>query len=108
MTGLVIVVLAVVTVLLTSVLKNVEWSAKTKNLLAVGLSVLAGGAFVLQQNGWDVSAFASADLLEVVTLVYGAQQAVYNFVLNGTQLNAKLESVGVGSKADDNEELQGA
>jgi hypothetical protein len=108
LTGLVVVVLAVLTVLGTSVLKDVEWSAKTKNLLALGLSVLAGGAYVLQQEGWDVSAFASTDLLEVVTLVYGAQQAVYNFVFNGTRFNAKLESVGVGSgKADDNDELQG-
>jgi len=95
----VIVVLAVVTVLATSLLKNVEWSDRAKNLLAVGLSVLAGGAFVLQQHGWDVSAFASADLLETVTVVYGAQQAFYNFVLNGTAFNAALERSLVGSDA---------
>ena len=99
MTGLVIVVLAVVTVLATSLLKNVEWSDRAKNLLAVGLSVLAGGAFVLQQHGWDIGSFASTDLLEVVTLVYGAQQAFYNFVLNGTAFNSALEHSLVGSNA---------
>jgi len=101
LTGLVILLLGVVTVVGTSLLKNVEWSDKTKNLIALGLSVLGGGVYVLQQEGWDVSAFASVDLLEMVTMVYGASQALYGFVLNGTGFNTTLENSLVTPSGDE-------
>lgn len=83
----------VVTVLTTSLFKNVNWNPKQKNLLAVFISVIGAAITVIISKG-GMDAIISTDLLESVVLVYGGSQAFYNFVLNGTSLEEKLANVG--------------
>ena len=79
-------------VLLTSIIKHVNWTDKTKNLVATVLSVVA--AFVLFISGVDFSAVTAIDLLGLITSVYGTSQLVYNFIFSGTGLERKLASIG--------------
>lgn len=86
----------VLVVLFTSLIKNVEWNPKKKNFIAVVLSVLGAGISVLISGGLD--SLLTADLLQSIVLVYGGSQALYNFVLNGTIVEAKLANVGSNRK----------
>lgn len=90
-TGIIVLVAAVLVVLATSIFKNVNWSDKVKNLVATVLSVVAAVIGLLGGNGWDVSAFGGADVLETALLVYGASQLIYKFIFNGTRFNEVLE-----------------
>lgn len=96
MTGLLVFVFAVVVVLATSLFKNVDMSSRVKNVIAAALSVAGGAITAGIDAGWDFSSFAATDVLTTVLLVYGAAQAIYQFVLKGTQVDAKLESTGSG------------
>jgi len=95
MTGLIVLVVAVAVVLATSLFKNVDMSDKVKNLIATLLSVVGGVVTVLGTNGWDFSGFDGGDVLGTVLIVYGAAQLIYNFILKGTQVDAKLEETHV-------------
>lgn len=106
MTGLIILGVAVAVVLFTSLFKNLDWDARTANLIAVVLSAAGAGVYVLADNGWDVAALAQADLLATVTLVYGASQALYNFILKGTPLNETLETSLVKPSSVEYEEIE--
>lgn len=92
--GLLVFVLAVAVTLLTSLFKTVKLSAKWKSLIAVVLSVVAGAVTVWAANGGD---FSSVNVIEAVALVYAASQVIYNFILKGTSLDARLEAVGSGN-----------
>lgn len=89
-TGLVIFVVAVLVVLATSLFKTVDMSDKAKNLIAVVLSAVGGGLTALGTNGWDFSGFGAGDVLGTVLIVYGAAEAIYNFILKGTRPEAVL------------------
>lgn len=95
MTGLIVFGVAVLVVLATSLIKNVDMGNKTKNVIATVLSVIGGVATVLGTNGWDFTGFESGDVLGTVLIVYGAAQLLYNFILKGTHLEAKLEETHV-------------
>jgi cellobiose-specific phosphotransferase system component IIC len=95
MTGFIVFGVAVLVVLATSLIKNVDMGDKAKNLIATVLSVVGGVATVLGTNGWDFSGFEGGDVLGTVLIVYGASQLLYNFILKGTQVEAKLEDVNV-------------
>ncbi len=92
MTGLLILGFAVAVVLATSLFKQMQWSARTKNLIATVLSVLAGGITVYLTGG--VAALTTVDLLQTITIIYGGSQAVYNFMLRGTAVEDKIAAVG--------------
>jgi hypothetical protein len=90
--------LAVAVVLLTSLFKNVEWSDKVKNLVAVVFSVVGGAVSVWLSGGFD----GAVDVLQTSLLVYGASQLLYAFILKGTTPEAALANVSVfgGSAVD--------
>ncbi len=87
----------VLTVLLTSLFKNVNWSPRKKNVLAVVFSVVGAAITVILTQG-GVDALLTKDLLESVILVYGGSQAFYQFILNGTKVENSLANVGNKNK----------
>jgi hypothetical protein len=95
MTGLIVLVVSVLVVLATSLFKNVDMSSRVKNVIATVLSVIGGVLTVVGTNGWDFSGFDGGDVLGTVLIVYGAAQAIYQFILKGTQVDAQLEETKV-------------
>lgn len=95
MTGLIVFGVALLVVLATSLFKNVDMSSRAKNVIATVLSIIGGGLTVVGTNGWDFSGFEAGDVLGTVLIVYGAAQAIYQFILKGTETDAKLEEVQV-------------
>lgn len=93
-TGIVVLVAALLVVIGTSLLKAVDMSARWKNTIAVVLSAIAGAATVFIENGLDFSALAGESILNTALLVYGASQIFYNFILKGTGVEAKLADSG--------------
>lgn len=85
--GELIALLSIAVTLLTSLFKTADLSAKQKNLIATGLSIVAGAASAYISG--DVSA---SSLTASAVAVYGASQLAYSFVLKGTGLNDKLSS----------------
>lgn len=102
LTGLIVFGVAVLVVLGTSLIKNVNMSDKVKNLIATVLSVVGGVVTVLGTHNWDFNAFEAGDVLGTVLIVYGAAQLIYQFILKGTSVEAKLEDTKVvgGNNAD--------
>lgn len=102
LTGLIVFGVAVLVVLGTSLIKNVNMSDKVKNLIATVLSVVGGVVTVLGTHNWDFGAFEAGDVLGTVLIVYGAAQLIYQFILKGTSVEAKLEDTKVvgGNNAD--------
>jgi hypothetical protein len=90
--------LAFAVTVLTSLFKTVKLSTKQKQLIVVGLSLVAGVAQVATQ-GVDLSL---GNITTALVQVYGASQIAYNFILRGTKLNAKLTNTnlfGTSTKA---------
>jgi hypothetical protein len=103
MVGFVVFGAVLAIVLATSLIKNVQMSDKVKNLIAVVLSTFAGVIIDLQTHGFDFGSYALQDVLGTVLVIYGASQAVYNFILKGTALEEKLENVEVIPVKEDEE-----
>lgn len=95
-TTILVVVSALLVVFGTSVIKNVEWSDKVKNLIAVGLSLLAGTVGVYAAGGFN----NATDVLQTATVIYGAAQLVYQFIFKGSSLNEKISNWTPGSKPE--------
>lgn len=92
--------MATVVTILTSLVKNVDWSAKAKNSLAVVGSAIAGTVYVLASNHWDFASLANKDVLALAGSIYGVATVIYGFILKGTPANAALEDIRVfGKKA---------
>lgn len=89
--GWVIFGLAVLVTLLTSLFKTINLSSKVKSLIAVVLSVVTGGVTVWVSQGGD---FTTSNVVESVALIYSASQIIYDFILKGTSLDARLTAVG--------------
>lgn len=85
--------LAVAVVLLTSLIKNVGWDGKKKNLVATVLSVAGAAVFVLV--GPDRSLNDAGDFFALATSAYGSSQLLYNFILRGTSVEEKLAETKV-------------
>lgn len=84
--------------LLTSLFKSVKLSKKQKTSIAAGLSILAGFASVAFVSG----DFSPTNLAANAVSIFGASQAIYQFILNGTGLNKKLTDVSLfGSSTSD-------
>jgi len=83
----------VLTVLLTSIFKQVEWSSHAKSILSVVISTIGGTlAFVLTKGNWDN--ILTTDLFQTVITVYGGSQVFYNFLLKGTVAEEKMANIG--------------
>lgn len=101
MTGFIVFGVVIAVVLFTSLIKNVTMSTKVKNAIAAVLSVVTGVVIDLSGRGFDFGSYGAADVLGTVLVIYGGSQAIYNFLLSGTTLDAKLEQIN-GPKPDDN------
>lgn len=93
--GIVAFVTIVLVVLATSLFKNVDMSDKAKNLIATVLSVVGAVVMQLTTGGFDFSQYEAVDVFGTVLTVYGGAQLLYNFILKGTQFDAKLEETKV-------------
>lgn len=98
MTGLIVFGVAFLVVLSTAVLRNVEWSTKTVQLIAAVLAAVGGAVTALASNDWSFESFSGSDVLELSLVVYGASQLLYSFILKGTPLISTLESSVVKPK----------
>lgn len=100
-----ILVAAVLVVLGTSLIKFGGLSEKVKNLIAIVLSVLVGGAVWFATGGQaSLSGVTDAQgLFAIVAAVYGLSQVVYHYLLDGTGLDNALESFAApkGAGGDD-------
>lgn len=99
--GVVFTALSVVITLLTSLFKTGNLSVKQKNLIATGLSVVAGAVTVWINSNGD---FNGASVASVAVATYGASQLAYNFILKGTGLNNKLTTTNIFSTNNSNVE----
>jgi len=97
LTGLIIASVVLV-VLLTSLIKNVNWSFKGKAAVATVLSVLAAILALFMTGGW--AAFTSVALFQTFTAVYGSSQLIYQFIMKGTVVEEKLSLSGNKPKVD--------
>ena len=97
-TGIVVLVIVIAVVLFTSLFKTVNMGVKTRTLIATILSVIGGAVADLASKGFDVSQYASLDILATALAIYGGSQLIYNFIMRGTDagssLDAKLTSIG--------------
>lgn len=86
---------AVLVVLLTSLVKQVEWNHRAKALVATVVSVVAAAAATLATGVFDAT-----NLLQASVALFGLSQAFYHLILFGTPVDAKLEAVG-NDRAED-------
>ena len=93
--GIAALVTIVLIVLATSLFKNVDMSDKVKNAIATVLSVIGAVVMQLTTGAFDFSNYEVVDVFGTVLTVYGGAQLLYNFILKGTQFDAKLEDVKV-------------
>lgn len=96
MEGLLIVVIAAIAVLVASLVKMPWFDKKVKALIATVVSVLGAAAYT-----WMTGDFETLDLIETATQVFGLQQLLYLFILDGSRLDGALSHVGVKTKFDD-------
>jgi hypothetical protein len=92
--GWIILISIVAVVFGTSLIKTANMTDKTKNLIATIISLIGGVVTDLAGKGFDVSQYAGLDILTAALVVYGAAQLIYQFIMKGSTLDAKLESVG--------------
>lgn len=85
--------LGLAVVLLTSLIKNVGWDGKAKNLVATVLSVAGAGVVVLLNPGESLN--DGGDFMALATSAYGTSQLLYNFILRGTHVEEKLAETKV-------------
>lgn len=97
MDGIIVFIASLVVIVATSLIKTVRMSTKQKSTVALATSGVAGLATAWFQSGGDL---AGGDALQSAVLVFGASQAIYNFILKGTPADAILEkSFGGGNKS---------
>lgn len=98
MTELPVIITAILTIvspLLTAIFTRVEMSGTTKNNIAVGVSFLIAGVYVVLNGGVQDWSDMTA-VLSVVPVVYTVQQLIFANLMKG--LAVKVEGkVGVGS-----------
>lgn len=91
MLAILVAVAAVLVVLTVSVLKNVSMTKEKKNLIATGVSLVAGGLTAFIEAG-SLEALTAGGVLSTVLLVYGAGQLVYKFLLSPSGFDEVLET----------------
>lgn len=72
---------------ISAYIQNVDWSPRTKTLLAMVLSLLIAVLYLLMTNG--ISDWSQIGI--AIPAVYGLQQAVYNFFLKN--IATKFEAI---------------
>jgi len=89
--AILVLVAAVVVIVTTSVIKNVDMSSNTKNLIATIVSGVVGlvAAFV---DAGSVETLTAGGVLTTIGLVYAAGQVFYKFLLKPSGLDEALET----------------
>lgn len=82
--GLAVVVAAFLVLILTSVIKHVNWSGKVKSLISMILSLGIGGLTAVVEAG-GIEDLSAGGVMGVVGTVYLASQVVYRFILEGSK-----------------------
>ena len=82
-----------------SYLKNTSWSAKTKQIVSIAVSLVVAVGITAIDNGVNLGDWKQ--LVANLAVIFTVAQVFYQQYFGGTSVNAKLESIGVGStKAD--------
>lgn len=76
------IIAAIITVLLASLFKNVEWDQKLKLTLATVISVIDGSLATIVAHG-GISGFGVLDMVDMISLVFTSSQLIYGFLLKG-------------------------
>lgn len=97
--GLAVVVSAFAVLILTSVIKHVNWSSKIKSLISMGLSLGVGGLTAIVEAG-GIDQLSAGGVMGVVGAIYLASQGFYRFILEGSKAEDFLaKEVNGGSQA---------
>lgn len=91
--GVVVFATAIGVVLLTSLIKNVEMSDKTKALIAAVVSIVGAGIGLLAMNNWSFESYQGMDIMEAILSVYGSSQLIYKFIFKDTAVDVALEQI---------------
>lgn len=82
--------LAVAVVFLTSLFKNVQFSDRIKNLIAVVVSTVGSAVTLWATKG---GSFEGANFFELAVATYGSSQLVYNFIISSNAVGKKVDEV---------------
>lgn len=93
MLGVIIFVTAVLVVIATSILKNVEMTKKQKNIIATVTAVIGGSVAMIVENG-GFDNLIGAGLFATILAVYGSSQLIYKFLLPDEADDFLAENVG--------------
>lgn len=96
MESLLIVAIAAVAVFASSLAKMPWFSKRVKVLIATLVSVVGAAVYTFMTGD-----FETLDLIETSTQVFGLQQLLYLFIIDGSKLDGVLSHVGVKTKFDD-------
>lgn len=91
MLAILVLVAALVVIFTTSVLKHVDMSANTKNLIATGVSLVIGAVTAFVEAG-SLEALTAGGVVTTIALVYAAGQVFYKFLLKPSGLDEVLET----------------
>lgn len=78
-----------------SFLKNTDWSSKTKQIVSVAVSLVVAVGITAVDNGVNLGDWKQ--LVANLAVIFTVAQVFYQQYFGGTAVNAKLESIGVGS-----------
>ena len=78
---------------LVSFLKDVTWSAKSKQALSLVISLAAAGAIAVFDGG-----VTATTLVANLGVIFTTAQAFYIQYFESTKVNMKLEESGIGGK----------
>lgn len=98
MLAVLVIIAVILVVLLTSLIKNVEWNFKSKAAVATVLSVLTAILALFMTGG--LAAFTSVALFQTFTTVYASSQIIYQFIMKGTAIETKLALSGNKPKGE--------
>ena len=90
-TSLLIVAGAFAVLLLTSLIKNVNWSAKAKHVLTMTVSLFVGlGTAMIQTGGVEQLADNPDGVIGVIGVIYLSSQVVFQFIMKGSKAESFL------------------
>jgi len=78
-----------------SYLKNMSWTAQVKQVVSVVVCLLVAVGITAIDNGVNLGNWK--DLIMNLGVIFTVAQVFYQQYFGGTSVNAKLESIGVGS-----------
>lgn len=96
MEAIILIAIATVATLVSSLVKMPWFTAKIKVLLATATSVIGAAVYTFLSGDLE-----GLELIPVATQVFGLQQLLYLFILDGTSLDDVLEHVGVKTKFEE-------